>query len=106
VVFVIPKGCQSDYSRLQNIPNVKALTPYASTLEIKQFRLVFSNQNMTAVALRGPLMMEESKQDEIWAVDGRSYNYRCCRIGGDIGSDMDPKVVDDGGSNITAHNRV
>ncbi|PUU82311.1 hypothetical protein B9Z19DRAFT_1120916 [Tuber borchii] len=53
-VFVVPEHCADHYSKAQLIPDSAAISPSMRTkLNVKQFRLVFREKEMQAVAVRG-----------------------------------------------------
>jgi len=63
MIFVVPESCEKDYCRKQDIPTSADITPSpSSVLQIKQFRLVFSDDKIKSVVVEAPIEMQEDNE--------------------------------------------
>ena len=63
IIFIVPENHKSQYSRPQNILDSSVISPKGADLDIKQFCLVFCDQDMQSVIVQGPSEIQE-KDDE------------------------------------------
>lgn len=64
IVFVVPEDCSESYARAQSIPNVAEICTRRKNLQVKQFRLVFNDEDIQKVVVQGPSIQLEEDDDE------------------------------------------
>jgi len=76
MIFVVPESHEKDYCRKQDIPTSAdiRLSPF-SVLQIKQFRLVFSDNKIKSVVVEGPIEMQDDEDDNTNHESDYSWNY-------------------------------
>ncbi|RPA94839.1 hypothetical protein L873DRAFT_1746270 [Choiromyces venosus 120613-1] len=63
-VFVVPEDRAEDYSRAQPVPDSGTISPSGANLHLRQFRLVFKEDSMQAVAIQGLLARQEVDESD------------------------------------------
>ena len=93
IVFVVPAERAENYSNAQKVPTAASITRRRG-VKVKQYRLVFPDEDIAAVALQGPqgLEREDEDEDSDEAGDGDDYEDE------DEGEDKDEDESEGGGN--------
>ena len=62
--LVIPENAKRHYTRSQTLPPATLVLPRLNTIDIKQFRLVFTNEKMKVLSAQGQFELKEPNIDE------------------------------------------
>ena len=64
ISLVISENAKRHYTRSQTLPLATLVLPRLNTIDIKQFRLVYTNEKIKVLSAQGPFELKEPNIDE------------------------------------------